>query len=447
MPPRPRPRPVNRQKTAPATSSTPEASSSKASTSADHVKTARELELDKDDEFFIRNRNRTAKDWKKLEQREKEQDLTTPATSSDAEEGSNTPRKRHKSGRNRGKDSNGLPSWTRQDSIPLLSSDEDDDLEIVDDHSGASQTRRLKRQRSRSRSITPPPQLSLQQRQNARNLVRETLDARARSPSPTTYLPDDSTDTIVLDPELLSIARAVKKQATYGGDSMDSGGPENVTIKVNWRPHPLDDEGRPQVWGFKMKRHDPFSIVVDEIADVAEVLADSLILTYEGSRVFSSATPHSLKIWAEAEIDASDKTTFEYLRQHRHQRPPVSSDGRGAAPETSVNGEADESDADVQSVQDANEDEDDTFKLVVRSGSTKDVTLTVRPTTTCGAIVKAFLKRVGLSDKYPEGKSARRKSAAAAGPRLMIDGERMDPEAPIADGDLEDGDQVEVAGL
>jgi hypothetical protein len=31
------------------------------------AKTDRETELDKGDEFFIRNRNRTAKDWKKID--------------------------------------------------------------------------------------------------------------------------------------------------------------------------------------------------------------------------------------------------------------------------------------------------------------------------------------------------------------------------------------------
>jgi len=31
------------------------------------AKTDRELELDKGDELFLRNRNRTAKDWKKLD--------------------------------------------------------------------------------------------------------------------------------------------------------------------------------------------------------------------------------------------------------------------------------------------------------------------------------------------------------------------------------------------
>ncbi len=61
MPPRPRPRPANRQASGPTQHAT---SSSKPVPTA---KTGRELELDKGDELFIRNRNRTAKDWQRLD--------------------------------------------------------------------------------------------------------------------------------------------------------------------------------------------------------------------------------------------------------------------------------------------------------------------------------------------------------------------------------------------
>ena len=62
MPPRPRPRPANRQ-----------ASDQNAASSSTTrvVKTDRELELDKGDELFLRNRNMTAKDWKKVDRRTK----------------------------------------------------------------------------------------------------------------------------------------------------------------------------------------------------------------------------------------------------------------------------------------------------------------------------------------------------------------------------------------
>lgn len=139
--------------------------------------------------------------------------------------------------------------------------------------------------------------------------------------------------------------------------------------------------------------------------------------------------------------DASDFATFEYLREHRHEHPSPIGD---AVPQESSppNGTEDgESESETQSA--AEDDGNDVFKLIVRSGFTKDVTLKVRPTTSCGAIVKAFLKRAGLADKYPGGKNPRGKKE----PRLMVDGEHMDPETPISEADLEDGDQVEVDGL
>jgi Ubiquitin-2 like Rad60 SUMO-like len=143
-------------------------------------------------------------------------------------------------------------------------------------------------------------------------------------------------------------------------------------------------------------------------------------------------------------LDASDVATFEYLREHRHERPPPIADGSTQWSPSPGSAEDAESESDAQSM--AEDDDDDVFKLVVRSGVTKDVTLKVRPTTTCGAIVKAFLKRAGIADKHIEGKNSRGKSAAG-GPRLMIDGEHMSPDIPISEADLEDGDQVEITGL
>lgn len=139
-------------------------------------------------------------------------------------------------------------------------------------------------------------------------------------------------------------------------------------------------------------------------------------------------------------LDASNFATFEYLREHRHECPLPIADVPLQFSSPPGSAEDGEPESDAQSIAD---DDGDVFMLVVRSGVTKDVTLKVRPTTSCGAIVKAFLKRAGIADKYPEGKSFRGKR----GPQLVVDGEHMDPETPISEADLEDGDQVEVDGL
>jgi hypothetical protein len=53
-------------------------------------------------------------------------------------------------------------------------------------------------------------------------------------------------------------------------------------------------------------QHDTFRDLFEQTADEATILSDHLIVTYSGKRVFASATPHSLKIWAEAELGECD---------------------------------------------------------------------------------------------------------------------------------------------
>jgi Ubiquitin-2 like Rad60 SUMO-like len=154
---------------------------------------------------------------------------------------------------------------------------------------------------------------------------------------------------------------------------------------------------------------------------------------------FESAPLHVIDA---SRLDAYNFATYEYLREHRQERPPPTS-GALAPGSSPPPGSAEDGDSESDSQSMADDGDGDIFKLVVRSGVTKDVTLKVRPTTTCGAIVKAFLKRAEIADQYLEGRSIR----GGGGPQLMIDGERMDPEAPISEADLEDGDQVEVDGL
>lgn len=105
---------------------------------------------------------------------------------------------------------------------------------------------------------------------------------------------------------------------------------------------------------------------------------------------------------------------------------------------------------------------DDKFKLTFKSALTQgEIVLTVRPTTTCGAIVKAFLKKAGLADKYPhvmsgvppapppkkKGRVAKAAAIELKDPKLCVDGDKLGSDTEIGDMDLEDGDMVEVVGL
>jgi hypothetical protein len=129
MPPRPRPRPANRQ----ANEHVQHAVSS-VTPAMSLAKTDRESELDRGDELFMRNRNRTAKDWKKLDELAKgeflftylkimlsetnvdipEQVKQSANGDSDVEvpsDDSGTPKKRRKV---RQREDNDLPEWTKQ---------------------------------------------------------------------------------------------------------------------------------------------------------------------------------------------------------------------------------------------------------------------------------------------------------------------------------------------
>lgn len=81
-----------------------------------------------------------------------------------------------------------------------------------------------------------------------------TLQRSTRADSPTNDFIDDSIDTIVLDEDLASIARQVQARVNRRGDIESGGGPEIVTIKVNWLPHSLNSDNHADVGTFEMKR-------------------------------------------------------------------------------------------------------------------------------------------------------------------------------------------------
>ncbi|KAI5981137.1 hypothetical protein EDD15DRAFT_2337366 [Pisolithus albus] len=434
--PRPRPRPVPKLKQRVTTDDPPTTST---------------LTADEDAQF-MRNRGRTAAQWKQLHQ------LTRNSTpvhvddddDDDSEQSSHTsssPPRRLKR-----KKHNNQPRWQTVDLAKLqknlLSSDGDSsDIEIIESVldtqvAGESSPNKRKRQRSRSRSITPPPALSDHQLANAKHLVRKALAVEPRAPSPT-FLPDDSLDNIDLNPELAKIVEEVKKQAAQQKiDAEQAGRPEVVTLKVNWIPHPLNVAAPKPTWTREMKRHDAFRVLFEETADLASILVDNLVVTYDGKRVFPSGTPHSLRIWTEGELEACDKNTYEYMRTRRLQRshsPPT----QDVASEDEASSDDDHSHTDS----DAESSGGDKLKLVFRSTVTDDVTLTVRPTTTCGAIVKAFLKAAGLPDIYSDAPPKGKGSKTIPYPQLKIDGDKQASNTEIGEADLEDGDLVEVVGV
>ncbi|KAJ6585242.1 hypothetical protein B0H19DRAFT_1016304 [Mycena capillaripes] len=449
--PRPRPRPRPRARVPEATSPTDNGPSP--------VLPVAPVVVD-DDAMFMRNQGRDASTWRKLEKLNK---AKQKAARSDSESDSDSPRRKKQ------KKKMGDAAQAKIDRLKseTLSEDSDSDSDVLLVGDASTPLNKRKKRRSRSRSITPPPPVSKQHLQMAKNIVRcvSTLAAQAtaRTPSPPPDA-DESTDTIILDPELQEIAHlaAARAQRSYS-EPTDSESAETLEITVKWRPHPLNEAGRATEVVFKLNRTENFRDLFEAVAEDQSILVESLIMSYNGARLVPSVTPASLNLWGDAELVACDKTTWEYLRAHpaasTNPNPPIElSDEDEDALSPGVHSNVQESDTESDAG-------GETFKLVLQSAVAKPITLTVRPTTTCGAIVQAFLKKAGLADKYASangngkgprksvgGGSKKGKKGAAAlepvkEPQLVIDGDKMAPHVPIGDMDLDDGDTVDVVGL
>lgn len=168
---------------------------------------------------------------------------------------------------------------------------------------------------------------------------------------------------------------------------------------------------------------------------------------------------------------AYDKLTYAYIQANNYARQSsgLSSDHpqntKGGTKAVEIISDDDDSPSESHETRnqlqesDVESEADDKFKIVLQSSVTqgRHITLTIRPRTKCGAIVKAFLNKAGLAEQYPQvfqdtttkaaPKRRRKSGAQLKDPRICIDGEKMTNDTEIGDADLEDGDMVEVVGL
>ncbi|PFH46528.1 hypothetical protein AMATHDRAFT_50986 [Amanita thiersii Skay4041] len=465
--------------------------------------------------MFMRNRKRTSTAWQQLREIDKKTKVVVSISDNDPEIRSPQRKKRHKQSEPE------IPRWQRDENFIRMLSEELSDnsdldtVEVKTVDSNHTPTRPSKqKERSRSRSITPPPAPPILEIQMARNIVRQTLDPHRRAMSPVALDLDDSTDTIILDPELARIAKSVALESTLDGPprrfQTPTGEQDTVLLSVRWQPYPQDPNGSEDVWVFKMNRDDTFRDLFEATAEEASILTANLVITYNRARIFPSVSPRALNMWTEAELVACEKTTHAYLQsqsraetesiiiesqqqQQFSRNKPSSSTSQptsriipSGTPAIEIDSDDDSDEPPTQSIistqplpasqqtytqpqaksqpytrdSDAESDVDDNkFKIVLQSSLTqgRHITLTVRPTTKCGSIVKAFLKKAGLADQYPQvfadanvdatQKRGRRKTPIQKDPRIYIDGEKMENETEIGEADLEDGDMVEVVGL
>ncbi|KDQ11138.1 hypothetical protein BOTBODRAFT_35672 [Botryobasidium botryosum FD-172 SS1] len=431
---RPRPRPRPRARPAIATNtSEPTASTSKSPTEKSPIGEVKDGgDADDVDAFFLRNHGPNK--WKVIEEREKRLESAQPEVLEveESDEEPTSPKKRRRGQSSRAK---ALPRWTQQplrnfssttpdpSTIALISDEEEDS-----DAGPSSRVMARPKKRSRSRSLTPPPQMPAEQLLRARNAVMQTLGLEAlpeRSSSPT---PDQApAPSVDLSPELAAIAAQIKASAKQVDPSSlrTARGPEKVKVRVKWVDHPLMPRAQPlKTLAFMIKREDSFRELFNHSALRGGMARERLVMTYEGRLVFPGGTPDDLEIWDEAEFEAYESGAYEYIKAQRQ-----------AASEAPKKPTAEELDG-IQEIMQEEDHVASRLKLSFRSARfTKPTTLSVKATATCASIVEKYLRAVDVKD-VAKGKV-----------HLEIDGEALDGESSIADADLEDGDLVEVIGL
>ncbi|KXN82859.1 hypothetical protein AN958_02133 [Leucoagaricus sp. SymC.cos] len=509
-PARPRPKPRPRPRAVPAQKSSA-GDASGTNNGASSTISLGEIQIDDCDDLFVVNRRRTKETWRKLDE------INEVAANAGSDSESDTPRLTPNRKRPK-KDA--TPQWRKnQENIRLLStqssSDSESDLEITGVATPGKGKHKRQKTRSKSRSLTPPPDLPAAVLANARNIIRQAIDSNiGRAPSPTAFDDfDNSTDTVVLDPELQRIAKSVTSQTTHQQSvpSLSGSTAEKVEVHVRWQKHPLNPGEHEPLFKYRMGVDEPFRDLFECVAEDAQVLVGSLVLSYKNKRIFPATRPDSFGIWGGLmELTACHQKTYDFIQQQarelRQTRSPVAkkptynTNPVNPAEENVINIPSDDEDADDSDIHittphqnntsetpaaesnssppkasqesDAGSESDVAkFKLVLRSNKTaKDITLIVRPTTKCGAIVKAYIKKAGLAEQYSHlfneggaieapvlptrgrGRSrgkgrGRGRDPSLPDPRISVDGDKMENDTEIGDADLDDGDMVEVVGL
>jgi len=152
--------------------------------------------------------------------------------------------------------------------------DSDDSIKLVDinktpnAHGNLKRKRGNEKKRSRSKSITPPPEVPKHQLQNVKGIVRWVLglefftctnahDRKTLGVTRATSSPDLDDDFKLddtqnrLDPELAEYAR---KHAQSHPRATSSGPEDKVTVRVRWQPHPQDPSGKKTITEFRLEK-------------------------------------------------------------------------------------------------------------------------------------------------------------------------------------------------
>jgi len=182
---------------------------------------------------------------------------------------------------------------------------------------------------------------------------------------------------------------------------------------------------------FPYPRHKPFQKFFDIFADIMDIPSSRLVILYNNRRVYPGSTPDVLKMWEKAKLTACEQATLKHIEQSQSHQV------RGSSLTPALGGSSEPSYARAQSVASDVDDNIEKMKVIIKSASVEHG-FRVKVNTTCEELITKFLTKAGLPTGIMRG---------AKKPFLLLDGDKLPYTTPIADMDIEDGDQVEITNL
>ncbi|ORY03988.1 hypothetical protein K493DRAFT_297220 [Basidiobolus meristosporus CBS 931.73] len=309
---------------------------------------------------------------------------------------------------------------------PLLIADSDEEVSFV--NSDVEVKKRCSVEEfDRELSLTPPPEVvqpaskRRQTQDSDLSYLKEALITSIDEPLTSTEILDSE-----LDPELMSLAQQTRDRAQIPTKS-DYVAKVEIIVKTlvdDRAPTTIDSSRHKKLHApikFILRCNDTFERLMSLFSKTKNIPLDSLVMTYEGVRVFPRATPMSLGIYASGEIEACTRDLYNHLQTLKAQERQQFDD------------EVDEDVAAPMPNQASQKptrqpDSEETIHIKLRSKDGSTERMKVKPTTSIRAIIQQYIKLKQL--------------APNTSVRILFDDEALDPDDLIQDTEIEDGDML-----
>ncbi|KAK8864294.1 hypothetical protein IAR55_001540 [Kwoniella newhampshirensis] len=274
--------------------------------------------------------------------------------------------------------------------------------------------------------LTPPPELSEKKKQELRKLVESHYGAK-----------DSLPENPLIDVDFYP--------STHGTSDTPRTNEEKCLITVYME---ADTERRANAAAAALReyqkartlqvyRTDSLRGPIETLAERIGKRAEDIVLTYEGNRVYSRMTPQELGIGHRAEMTGYEKPYFERKEKERRAKLEalVDSDDDDEVPKPIPDPSQPSNGNGIPSTLDSAPPpttEENSVRFVVKDVKGGEVKLKVALNITANTVLRFYCKKIN------------RPRDDAAKMRLILDGDAVEPDTPMGELDLSDGDMLEV---